>query len=147
VAVSASAIAGFFHNGSPTGKALSALVNNVEVMNVNETGVHAGAGMTSTPFAYAIVDNLGNILKGSSNITCTLWLTGMVEYRCALSAGGIPIPYDPAAFVVLVTPASLNTSRGNAFPFVRVAIQEIGIEFHNSGGSLTTGFSIAVFRI
>jgi hypothetical protein len=67
---SASGTAGLFTNTAATGRALSGVVNGIEVMHATETGIHAGPGMTGTPLAFGTVRSNGVWLtqSRSSNV-------------------------------------------------------------------------------
>jgi len=152
---STTGIGGKFTNGAATGDALAAWVNGTEIMSADQNGVHAGPGMTGTPFAYGAFDSSANKLAGSGNISCLLESTW---YGCELFSGGTQIAYDPTKYVVVVT--ELATTY-DAYPRVASVFLDnmytpnrIGLYFYGISGTssvtvtdgVTTDFSIAVYK-
>ena len=109
---SASGYGGQFLNIAATGKAIRALVGSAEVMNVDAGGVHAGPGMTGTPFACGYFLASGVRGGGTSNISCS-WDASVVPWRyvCHLHDGATEINYDPTRYAVFVTPHILGFPR------------------------------------
>jgi hypothetical protein len=152
---STTGIGGEFFNNAATGDAIAAYVNGTQIMTADQNGVHAGPGLTGTPFAYGAFDSSANKLAGSGNISCFLESTW---YGCELFSGGTQISYDPTKYVVVVT--ELATTY-NAYPRVASVFLDnmynpnrIGIYFYGISGTssvtvtdgVTTDFSIAVYK-
>ena len=112
------------------------------MMSADQNGIHAGRGMTGTPYAYGSFDASGNRLSGSTNITCpwqSNWSTP--GYYCTLA--GIT-SYSSSQYLAVVTADEWAT------PLTNVAyVYSVGIAvgfFTSSGAATQTPFSIVVFK-
>jgi hypothetical protein len=96
---STAGVAGQFTNGAASGKVIQAAVGGTEVMSADETGIHAGPGLTGTPLAYGTFYNTGQKASGSANLTCS-WNAVDSRYDCTISGED----FDWTEYVTIVTP-------------------------------------------
>jgi hypothetical protein len=113
-------------------------------MSVDQAGVHAGPGMTGTPFAYASYDAAGTKLTGTTNIDCS-W-TGS-RYDCYLFQDGTATEYSPSTHLVTVTPQSAMSPRIAVVNTIPSMPPSIAVRvFDTSWTSIQHGFSIVVYK-
>lgn len=120
------------------GKALGAMVNTTEVMDVDLAGVHAGPGMTPTPIAHGFFDTNGVQQSGSSNISCS-WDSTDKWYACTITG----VAFYFSSYTVNVTPASL------VIPVIGSANGQLLVAFYDIFGGQarpSSGFSVTVFK-
>ncbi len=100
---SAQGTGGRFTNTNASGTALAAVVGSTTVMDVDAAGVHAGPGMTGTPYAYGYISSSCLLHKVSSNVTaCSKGSTG--AYNISLAG----TDYCSDQFVTIVTSQSVS---------------------------------------
>jgi len=136
---SSAGIGGLFLNDDASGKALSAKVGGAEILSADQNGVHAGPGMTGTPYAYGLFDPTGTLLVGSSNISCPWATVGTNYYFCTLT--GVSSYLN--SFVVVVT-ANVPSPLSGAVYLMTSGI--LVAFFDTSGYSRQTSFSIVVYK-
>jgi hypothetical protein len=136
---SAAGIGGLFLNDAASGKALSAKVGGTEITSADQNGVHAGPGMTGTPYAYGLFDTSGTLLVGSSNIICPWATVGTNYYFCTLT-GVSSYLNSFVVFVAANVPGPLSGAVYLMTSGILVAF------FDTSGYSRQTSFSIVVYK-
>ena len=143
---SSTGLAGDFYNGV-AGMVLRATVNNNQVMNVDQNGLHAGPALTGTPFAYGSFDASGTQLGGSSNISCP-WNSGAERYECTLTGAN----YSKSNFIVVVTAQEstsalmsvINTASGGNFAS---GVTGFAVRLFNISGTIVQNpFTVVVFK-
>jgi hypothetical protein len=140
---SATGIGGQFLNDATTGLALQAEVSGTPVMNVDQNGVHAGPGMTGTPFAYGNFNTDGSMNAGSSNIACTAQSNSGYYYDCTIPG------FDYTTWVAVATginvsqhPIIVITSTGGV-NVLRVRVFDL---YSGTPTEVQNSFSVVVFK-
>ena len=129
--------AGQFVSAGP-GTAISAKVNGTEVALIDSTGIHAGPGMTGTPIAYGSFDAAGNMLKGSSNLSCAL--SGTI-YNCSISGE----TYKSDSFVSVAT-VSNGTPHFCSTDWDKNTKLQVRVHSLPSGTAVALPFHLVVYK-
>jgi hypothetical protein len=126
---------GEFENSAATGKAVRAIVNNVEVMNVDASGVHAGPAMTGTPVAHGFVWGAGGS-TGSHPPNFSSHQTATGEYDITVTG----VNLDNSNYTIIVT------------TFVGYCIHNASGTLHlstkdPSGNAADRNFTVVIFKM
>jgi hypothetical protein len=138
----AAGAAGQFINSSGAGKAITAVVNGVEVMTATATGVHAGPGMTGTPLAHGVVGADGSWvgLSHSTNVS-SVTKTGTGTYEIVVTGESL----DWAQHTTMVTMADSGPGM-SSFSFSFSGHLMVNT-YNSSGTSFDRAFTFVIFKM